>query len=123
MVGIFGVVQEKRGWRSDIEDRHIDVAIIIDVAEGYAPARLDGSVVQTRGPRDLIERAITLITVKQERFTVLDVLMQAVDVRRDVAGCDEQVRQAVIVKIDEARAPRNIRLLSLREFGSISSGS
>src|SRR6266404_2275523 len=119
MVGIFGVVQEERRRRSDIENHHINVAVIVDVAEGYAAAGVHGAVVQPGGGGNLIEGAIALVAVEQERLAILDVFGDSVDIGIHVAAGDEQVGQAVIVKIDETSSPGDIGERTLRDFGGI----
>src|SRR6267154_904992 len=119
MVGILRVVYEERWRRADVENHHINVAVIVDVAEGHAAAGVHGAVVQTGDGGNLIEGAIALVAVEQERFAILDVFRDSVDVGIDVAAGDEQVGEAVIVKIDETSSPGNVGQRTLRDFGGI----
>src|SRR5260370_16681312 len=86
---------------------------------GYDAVGVHGAVVQTGDGGNLIEGAITFVSVEQERLAILDVFRDSVDVGIDVAACDEQVGEAVIIEIDETSSPGNVGQRTLRDFGGI----
>ncbi len=100
MVGILSVVEKQGRRRSHIEYDHIHVAVIVDVAEGDAAARVHGAIVEADGAGDFVEAAIAFVVIKQERLTILHVSGHGVHVGIDVTAGDEQIEQAGIVKID-----------------------
>ncbi len=61
MVGIMSFVQKQRWRRVDVENDHVEIAIVINVSERGPPSGFQGSVVQPRSRRDFLERAISLV--------------------------------------------------------------
>src|SRR5579863_3646502 len=106
MVGVFCVIQEERGGRTNIENNHIDVAVVIDVAEGDAAPRLHGTIVESGRAGDFVEGPVTPVSVQENGLVVLDALY-GVDVGINMAARHEEIGQAAVIKVDETSAPTN----------------
>ena len=88
MIGIFCVVKKQRRRRSNIENYHINVAIVVYVAKSHATARLYGAIVQSCGTCDLAKCSIPLYAIQQKRFAIFSVAGNGVDIRIYMAAGD-----------------------------------
>src|SRR5256885_328471 len=104
-------------WRSvDAIDDEVEIAVIVEVAEGTA-ARGGGSRNSSaRGERDVFEVAVAQIAIEKFALWVTGFGGELFDFGIDVTVADEDVRPTIVVKIEKAAAPAEI-LRVLAEAG------
>ena len=103
-----GVVAKQRRTIVHVDHEHVDVAVVVVVAEGSSAARfLEQQPAPDFGgrmpePRALVEEELLPLRVARAEPVL-------VDLRVDVAVGDEDVEAAVVVDVDEPDAPPEVR--------------
>src|SRR5690606_30091235 len=111
---IRAVVPQDRWPIARVRDDDIDIAIEIDVAERCPAAREPFGEARPCVGSDLAEAA----SLVEEDLVPLEVgrgLVELVDVVVEVAVRDEEVAPAVVIDVDERRAPAHVRIHALAE--------
>ena len=105
VVGEFGVATKKLREVVYRVDDNVDVAVVVEVAEGAAAAcgRIGDS--RTNLERNIREVAVAEVAIEQLALTVSGFGFQLLDFGIDVAVADQNVGPAVVVVIEEAAAP------------------
>src|SRR5213593_2088905 len=102
------IAAEKLGIIVDGIDYDVEVAVIVEIAEGAA-ARSNGNGDAGAGlAGDVGEAAVAEIFVEQLLLRVAGFGLELLDFGIDMAVADENVRPAVVVHIEEAAAPAEI---------------
>jgi len=95
-------------WSVDTIDDEVEVAVIVEIAEGAAArgcrSRNSGAGVE----RNIIEAAVAKIAIEKFALWVTGFGGELFDFGIDVAIADEDVGPTVVVKIEKAAAPAEI---------------
>jgi hypothetical protein len=108
VIGAAHVVAQQRGRLVQIHDQDIDVAIVIEIAEGHAAA---GMRLGDAGPRQVaqfFEFAVSQIAKNHAGRFVGRVGRLLLHFGIDHAGGEEQVGKAVVVQVHDAGAPADV---------------
>src|SRR5229473_176504 len=67
---------------------------------------------------DLVEGAVAIVAMEQQRLAIAGTGLQRVDLRIDVAVGDENVEPGVVVHVEESGAPAHVGIAGLADAGS-----
>lgn len=99
MVGVGGLI-EKQGRRTvDIEDCKIQIAIVVDVSDACAAARLKGTVIQTSLGGDLLETLAVEVAESLQRLAVFHFGFELVHQQGKIAVGDDEIWPTVVVEV------------------------
>src|ERR1700737_4970992 len=102
------VVSQKRGRLIQVDDQNVQVAVIVEVSEGTSTAAVRHRDSFTSLRLQLFKSTVPQIA-KQHSWSLVWILWQlAFDFRIDTAGNEEHVWVAVIVEVNDPRAPAGI---------------
>src|SRR4051812_8064496 len=102
------IIPEERRRAVQIVDEHVDIAVVVEVAEGTSPAEILRGNRRTGFRGHIAEPAVSEIAIEQPWLPVREVKLPAGDLRVDVAVGDEDVAPAVVVEVEEADAKADV---------------
>src|ERR1700687_3255379 len=106
------IFQERRLF-SNVEQEHIDIAGVVNVAKGGAAARVQRKGRKTGIFAYFIEGPVAIVAMKQDRLTVAWAGVERIHLRIDMAIGHEEVEPGVIVHVKESGAPAHVRIAGL----------
>src|SRR6266850_8206597 len=99
-------IQSKKIWRLvDIIDNDIDIAVVIEVAEGTATTGLRSGCRLTQNFCDIFEFSVLQIAVNHLALFVGGLRLELVHLGIDVTVGQEEVQPAAVIQVDEATTP------------------
>ncbi len=99
------VIAQQRWGLVQVDDEHIDIAVIIKVAKGAASAAMRCGDTRPSFVDEFFEAAIAQVAEDDAgRFVVL-VLGFFLDLVVHTAGHDEDVGQTIVIEVDDAGTP------------------
>jgi hypothetical protein len=119
VVALRRVVPEKSRAVIQIEDDHVDVAIVVVVAERSAATRLLQEEPAAHFGGDVAKAFAPQVPKQLLRLQVRRAQILTVDVGIHVAVCDEQIEEAVVVHVHEAHAPSHERGAAPRDASHV----
>jgi len=102
------VVDEETGRGVHIADDGGEASVVPEIADGQAARRIYGGDARTGVGGNVGERAVSVVVIKDARFLEGAAEMLAVDFGVDVAVDEEEIGPAVVVEVEEHRAPAEI---------------
>src|SRR4030095_2135877 len=106
-------VDENGGWLSHVQQDHVDVAVVEDVAESGAAARFQRQSLQTCFLGSFVESTVAVVAVKKNRFLIAGASIDGIDLRINVPVGDQKIQPGVIVHIEKGRAPADVGIAGL----------
>src|SRR5450432_449264 len=104
-----GHIVAKQGWRLvHVHDEDIDVAVIVEIAEGTAPAGVCRRNAGAAFVDQFLESPAAEIAENQARRLERISGDAALHFGVDASGDHEQVGKSIVVEIDDARSPPNV---------------
>ena len=102
-------VIQHRGHIIHVADHHIEIAVVVEIADRESPTRLGDLQSGARGLRDVDEPACV---VQEELILLAEAFMQrriVIDIWIDVPIGEEEVETAVQIGVEKRRAPSHAR--------------
>src|SRR6185437_5166242 len=100
-----GVVAEEGRTLVDVDDDHINVAVVVEVSEGRASTAAGEVQIWAAICRDIDELARSLVLVDDLALFVGEVEVFGVNFRKHVAVRHKDVSPAIVIKIKQSHAP------------------
>src|SRR5581483_512640 len=114
MVRILTPVQQQAWSFTDIDQDHVHVAVVINIAESGATPRCQGQGCQCLG--DILKCSIPQVTKKLKRLTIMGPARNRIYLGINMAIGDEDVQPSVVVHIEKSSAPSHHRIGRLGQF-------
>src|SRR5580658_3728326 len=101
-------VTQDRGDVTRVVDDDVHLSGVEEISEGSAActALEENAGAGTQG--NILEGTIALITIENLALAIRRAILIVINLGIDMAICDEDIGPAVVVEINEARAPANI---------------
>src|SRR5208283_3649764 len=107
MVRPFQVVAQQRWRLVHIYDQNIQIAVVVDITECAAAARMRRGHTRT-GIGNLFEGAVAKVPEQKSGRLVRVLRQELLNLRVDASGDQEDVRPAIIVEVYNPRSPTGI---------------
>ena len=104
------VVSEQRRRLVHVEHQDVDVAVVVDVAERGAAARVRRHRPRAAHERRLLEARAVHVPEDDARAAMRVLRQQRFDFRVDIAGDVHEVGASVVVEVGHARAPLDVAI-------------
>src|SRR5438034_4419816 len=111
------VVSHERRRFVEVDDDHVDVTVIIEISEGATAAAMRGGNARAGFADQLFKYALPQVSENRARSLVRVLGELLLDLRVNMAGRHEQVRIAVVIQINNPRAPTHVTRLDPQARG------
>src|SRR5215510_3208986 len=109
------LVPQQRRRLVHIHHQHINVAVVIEVTERAAAARVRSQYAWPALSSDVLEPAVAEIAIYEPRASMWILFEVLFDLRIDITCNGKDIRPAVVIKIRQSRSPLNItRMIEAR---------
>src|SRR5579872_1029912 len=102
------IAAQKLWLAIDGVDDHVDIAVVIEVAEGAASRGAGRGNSGASIQRDIFEMPVALIAIQQLSLGVAGFGAQLFDLGINMAIANQDVRPAVIIEVEKTTAPSKI---------------
>ena len=102
------IVAQQAGGLVEVDDQDVHIAIVVEIAESAAAAGARLGKGAARLFEELFEAAVAEIAEQHPRRRRRIPLVLSGDLRVNTAGHEEDVRQAAVVQIRQARPPAHV---------------
>src|SRR5262249_53103738 len=102
------VVQERRA-AIDVVDQDVEVAVVVVISDGRAPAAVKLPKRRPAVRAYAFEFAIAQIAKQEQRLVVGETERLGVDLRIHVAVYSQEVQPAIVIEIGRVRGPAQVR--------------
>ena len=99
-------------------DHSIELAIVIDIADGHSPGR-PGRLKQRSGSGGDVHKSVTGVSCQQHGFAVAQLWISQLHRVENVALRYQQILPAIVVIIEEAHAPAGMQQRHASEAGTV----
>src|SRR5690348_17662241 len=102
VVGIAAVVAQKLRGLPIVADENVKIAVVVEVADRCAPANSRQEKIRSKLVANILENSSAGVAEHQLRLGIFCIRVIALDVIEHVPVCPEEIKAAVVIKIEEA---------------------
>src|SRR5262245_26423902 len=102
------IITQQRGRLVEIDDKKVEVAVVVEIAKRAAAAAMCGAYTSACLCQYFLKPAVTQIAKQHSRSPVRIFRKLLLDFRVYAAGDPEQVGKTVVVQIENCRSPVDV---------------